>query len=113
MLRGERATWSDCRQQKLEAVVVNLPNGMEDRANSHRQPMLFNTSHARPASRQLPKVQNACSVQKTLFLLTAFAPASLILTLSRLYSTIPFATVWTCPKLTVGTLRLLLCSGAE
>lgn len=38
-----------------------LPNGMDDNPISHRQPRLFSTSQARPASKQLPRVQKASS----------------------------------------------------
>ena len=39
----------------------SLPNGMDDKPTSHRQPKLSSTSQASPASRQLPRVQKASS----------------------------------------------------
>ena len=38
-----------------------LPNGMDDNPINHRQPRLSSTSQARPASKQLPRVQKASS----------------------------------------------------
>ncbi len=47
-----------CYDQRYSS---DSPKGMDDKPSSHRQPRLSSTSHARPASMQLPSVQKASS----------------------------------------------------
>ena len=49
------------QRRYIQKYSSDSPKGMDDKPSSHRQPRLSSTSHARPASMQLPSVQKASS----------------------------------------------------